>query len=280
MLLLFGTLICIAQGSFKTDWEKHGLKGKVKSVEDPDDTYLVRVTTYNEKGNITEIALGDEYCYANTKIVYDNKGNITEEYLDNAGGGAGTDSYKTIYVYNEKGKVIQRIGYSVLQTSQNKIDLGGKLGHGNYKESYTYDNAGRLVGREELYINYMGGLQHSKYSYKNDDGGRAVEELVEWPSYNSSVTRNKYKYGGNKIIEISTYEDDVFSTKITYKYDDKGNETEKCTYDKDGNLTSKQTSEYKFDAKGNWTERKTYNWKNGTIEGLDGIETRTIEYYD
>jgi hypothetical protein len=85
----------------------------------------------------------------------------------------------------------------------------------------------------------------------------------------------KYDDKGNCIECCSYNSDGSLRYKEIYKYDDKGNQIESCSYNSDGSLSSKQI--YKYDDKGNWVKEIIYK---GEAEIADKITEQIIEYYE
>jgi antitoxin component YwqK of YwqJK toxin-antitoxin module len=264
----------------KTDWEKDGLKGKVKSI---------REITYEAVEKFGKLTKGEIFCDESGCFVYqrkyDTKGNKIEEnrYYSN---GSLDDKYT--YKYDDKGNL----------TEENRYKSNGSL---DWKKTYKYDGKGN---RTELNIYDSDGSLDREYTYKYDDKGNLIEENY-YNSNGSLSWKYTYKYDGKgNNIEYNVYEDGSLDSKKTYKYDDKGNCIEMTEYNSDGSLKKKDTYKvavqddevkknihklldgifssnktYKYDDKGNWIEEISYDEIYYDTD-TPIITERTIEYYE
>jgi hypothetical protein len=84
----------------KTDWEKDGLKGKVKSVKE---------TIYEAVKENGEINKGNKEDLGNNLVEYDDKGNKIELIMYKSDGNL---DYKFTYEYDDKGSIIEGNSYN------------------------------------------------------------------------------------------------------------------------------------------------------------------------
>jgi hypothetical protein len=131
---------------------------------------------------------------------------------------SGGPPYYERYSYDEKGNLIEKIGYK--SNSSRLIS----------KETYKYDAKENEIELKEY--NSGGGLEGYEI-YKYDEKGNKIEA-----DYFSS--------GGN-LSNISKY-----------KYDEKGNETEYDIYNKDHDMRINSRNKYVYDKYGNWIKRISY----------------------
>jgi hypothetical protein len=223
----------------KNDWEKEGLKGKVKMVKEiisiesermgewEKDTDKITYQIFNEKGNEIE---ENEYkldgsLYNRAICKYDVKDNRIEMDFYNS---ENCFLEKFTYNYDDKGNMIEKNGYSFDDSLWSKI-------------IYKYDLNGNNI--EESNSKY-------KYIYKYDDKGNKTEY------YNCL--------------------DSSFFTKTIYKYDEKGNYIEEIIYNLDGSIYSKYTFKYEYDSYGNWLKKIRYKGERKT---LCLVTEREITYY-
>ncbi|MDR1897461.1 MAG: hypothetical protein LBR10_11790 [Prevotellaceae bacterium] len=220
----------------KTDVEKAGLKGEVKSVK------TVTYQAIEKSGKIT-------------------KGEI--------------DSLHTIeeYLYDSNGNLI----------AQNSYESGDHL-----KEihTYKYDSIGNRIETDRYYSN---GMLASKIIHQYDSTGNPIEDIYYRPDGSLSATSIfKYDTDGD-LIEENFYDPDgsLSSTAIFSefarkdKYDNCGNPIETIFYQPD-RILFKDTYKYKYDSKGNWTERISYYKKPNSVRKgkAYSITERTITYYE
>lgn len=134
----------------------------------------------------------------------------------------------------------------------------GKIERGRQKFSFAakFNDKGNQV--EKNSFNSDGSLDYN-CTYKYDDKGNKVKEncynsdgsLYKWYIYN-------YDDKGNKILEERFYKSGgvVRHTKLTRKYDEKGNQVEDNFYNSDGSLGARYI--YKYDDKRNLVESNFY----------------------
>jgi hypothetical protein len=141
---------------------------------------------------------------------------------------------------------------------------GNITGEFNYNANGSLNNRSTCIynnkGLRTHYIRYdAGGMAYDSIRYEYDNKGNLVEE-------NSFEDEAKYYYdnNGNRIGDNHYDPYDMNSImgipkiKITYKYDQKGNQIEKNRTEHDEDLGDTQdTWTYKYDDKGNIIEVKT-----------------------
>jgi hypothetical protein len=178
------------------------------------------------------------------------------------------------YIYNENGKLKQQ-------------DVKDYLGNLAYKDVYIYDEKGNIIelGRYDYtaedyyeYDDYYDDYYemeyiYEKYIYTYDPSGNAISE-----SYYGNETSSKYLYSYNdkgKMTEHAYYDDDNTLIEIVkYAYDEKGNVIEE-KYFKNGTTVDKiMTCTYEYDNRNNWTKCIIYE-NNIAIM----IKERKIEYF-
>ncbi|MDM7917869.1 MAG: hypothetical protein QUS12_01715, partial [Methanosarcina sp.] len=209
----------------RSDLEKLGLKGKVKSLTETTykgvrsmgensqrDPEIRESVFFNEKGNIT----GKIYHFyssgftSRTTCEYDRNGNLTEEKILND---KGEELQRTTCWYDEKGRITERIKTDFKMISQNI-------------EVFRYDENGRETERKNR-------------EYRA--GGRIITYVPGPAEQKPEVQRDEGK--------------DVWIT-VTSGYDDKGNKTEEKYYSSDGRLRSRDT--FRYDDKGRIIEASSY----------------------
>jgi len=137
----------------------------------------------------------------------------------------------------------------------------------HYGESETYDEQGNLIATVAV-----GADSRLRHSYVHVDARTVLEYWGEGPSF-----------------PVRKEDDYRLSAKFTYKYDGKGNRTEKSVFNKDGSLASKQ--KYTYNPKGRRisesTEvgkevrelvKSTYDDAGNVITRTSGTQTTTYRY--
>ena len=251
----------------KNVWEEANLKGKVKSYTE---------SRYNAEDRFGEIQKIEGSLYWKESFKYDDKGNLIEMI--------GYSNYT--FKYDDKGNRME----------ENYYNADGIL---SGKVNYNYDDKGNRI--EENYYN-ADGILSGKNTYKYDDKGNQIEGnnyKVDGSGLDlhlrlSGKYTYKYDKKGNQIENNKFNADGILFGKYTYRYDDKGNEIEKNDYNADGSLYHKETYKYddkgnkievngysnytykyEFDAKGNWIKKITF--KNQIPEN---ILERIYQYYE
>jgi antitoxin component YwqK of YwqJK toxin-antitoxin module len=230
----------------KNDWEKEGLKGKVK---------MVKEVKYNT--NDTLIKVQKEEMVFNEEITYNETGNIIEDTTYQFG----LLGCKNVFKYDNNGNRIEKNFY----VANDKLMS---------RAIYKYDSIWNCIERAEYNSDSSLG---TKITFKYDDKGNIVEEL-HYKSDGRPDSKFIYKFDDkrNKIEEYFYKSDGSLNNKTTFKYDDKGNYFESKKYKHNGKLDFKAKYKYVYDAYGNWIKRigmkdgrKTFYW----------VTEREIIYY-
>lgn len=274
----------------KSEREKDELKGAVKSVtvkearltktdgkfieETPVLNYIF---SYDLKGNKT----GADYYDNKTGVFlwkwrarFDASGKLTEfvTYEQN-----GSVSDKRIYTYNPANRKISEIFYKnnkpeyrtfYKYSRENRrvekltYNAEGKLA---FKRVYDYDSSGNAL--REFESDYEGATSDSadKWVYRYDTKGNLETKLFYGTDGEENWENDNYGYMG----------------KTVYVYDERENLIEKINYDSNNVIKNKENYDYKFDLKGNWTERTAYKklFKDGKeIKEIYSKTYRTIIY--
>ena len=257
----------------KTDLEKLGFKGKVKSVE------TIYYYAIEESGKITK-----EDIFVQTFYLFNKQGNLQEELIDFNDGG----QYQSKYVYDSQNNLIQNIyGFDgIYENIFYKYDNeGNKIEEVIYDENdslikkyiYDYDSQGNL--KKEFEYDSQG--LKSKKTYEYDSQGNLIKKKFYLP--NGKLDRKYiYKYDSQgKVIAEYRFTTKVrlalkLTNKYTYKYNSQGDLIEETLYKNDGSIEHKRSYEYEYDNQGNWIKAIEYNSK----ENQHYIITRKIEYYN
>ena len=303
-------IVAISNGTFaqtkKTDWEKNGLKGTVKSVSishykaidkfgiigkveklNTDTIEGVLFQKYNNKGcKIEEIECRNYYSKGviikvHTYNYFDNKQNIIERRVYNPDGSL---NYHEIYKYDDNNNMVEANSYKAdklsikvilkYDTKNNLIEESEYNPDGSLysKSFYQYDNKGNRIEKSTYGAN---GDIESKNVFIYDNNNNLIGEKEEnyYSKYKSSYEYSYiYDLKGNKIIEMysSKYSTRNYNTIKTYEYDEKNRLIEYC----DGN---DNIEFFKYDNQGNWIEKIK---SKGKAKIPMTITERTIEYYE
>ena len=271
-LLFFITCICNAQDK-KIDWEKDGLKGKVKSIA---------AKYYKAMDKFGSISKGVEVggvCDGNILTEYDNDGYITKHihsycvdattFIDTVL--FGYDNNYNVISINSKTYYCESHHSESLVTHFKYNDSGKKIEESEYKSDgslirkyiYKYDDKGNRI---EISQYKSDGSLRGKYICKYDDKGNEIER--SWYKSDGSLDWKcicRYDYKGNEV-ERSWYKPDgSLDWTCVYKYDDKGNKIEESEYKPDGSNEWKDI--YKYDDKENNEEKNRYKYDESFKKG-------------
>lgn len=229
---LFQLTLCflfapIVAAQVKSDREKAGLAGPVRSVESSRVEYslkggksvegrriVIQKTTYNKEGNKTE------------QLTFNEDGSILEKTLcDYAPSEMTCKEYSPIVDKN-------------LATPRRHV--------------YKLDNRGNVV---EYAGHELNGTLGDKFFYEYDANGNKTEEVF-YSSNGSRTGKLVYSYdnNGNRLTETSYDADDSVSWRSVNSYDARGHRSARLQYQRD---LLRYKMVYKYDSNGRITEEET-----------------------
>lgn len=233
-LLLVLSCAAPARPQSKSDAEKSGLFGRVKSVELGRIEYPLKdgrgvegkripvsLTTFNEDGNTAEVT----------------------SFKD-----GGSVSGKISYLYDGQGRGVGTEGYSVTgQGMEEKI----------YRQKIVYTLDGRGNRVEEAGYQTDGTLSH-RHLFKYDAKGNKVEALYyAWNGARVGKIVYAYDDRGNELTQTSYNADDSVSHKTVTTYDARGNKTESVQYQGE---TLRYRMLHRYDEQGRPKEHETFEY--------------------
>ena len=267
-----------AQSKKKSDAEREGLRGKVKSVNEK----------YYEEKRIFFGLISIKVQFWDEFKEFNNNGNIIYEEKPSYHGGDYRD--REFYKYNERGDCIEKI--------DSNYENGNKYSYLSRYE-YIYDKKGNI--REEKWYSYN--KLNYNYYYKYDDKGNCIEELskgikdstfskdiykrdtngqmIVWERYNKlgdfdSKLVYKLDESGNRI-KVEYYNEDLNKERETiYIYNSEGDVIIEIHYDVKSKRTYSKIYSYQYDDNFNWIKRIEYN----EDMNVNYITKRKIKYYD
>ena len=256
----------------KTDLEKSGIFGKVKSIRETnysvsnkaenngkENIVLDNFTSYDLDGNRQKMSeYKDDTLFSYITYKYDHNNVLVgcDEY------NADNSLYLSIsYSSNDKGFVIDAYYNRILQ------------------KTYDIDRLSIAVEYDKYYQNLF-----THVSYKNDFKGNVLEEKYFTDQGNLSYKLTyKYDYKYNKV-EIKYYNNSGnLSWRKKLKYDSKGNKTESKFFESN-RLAMVSKYVYEFGQNHNWVKRietrKLYdNFFATDLNDNTVITIRKIKYY-
>ena len=272
-----GEVIEILTNEYTFHYDQNGniLEEKHRKWSDNQNEYTIESTNYiyNKEGKIAEMyerngdsqhPLTDEYTYK--KIYsYDDKGKLVElAYYDMEG----NPQKKYLHQYDEQKREIKQTYYEYYKSKDGEI------------KEYLWDTTTTKYDEKSDSVEtiYDRGISNMKITTKFDENRNMIEEICEC-GYDRENEIYKYEYNEHGEI-IMVYKDYfkneiLLETEIT-KYDN-GNSIEFITqeYDENGKETDNTKSVYTNDEYGNMIKRVHYI--NGKLTSITRAE---IEYYD
>lgn len=266
----------------ETDWERDGLKGKIKEIIVGDEVF-----EYNENGFRTKATNQQLWCVLGYEEMgsfiykYDSSGRIIQKicYNSTRNGGAARplDDYRNgeiegwrfasdyrgeEYVYSEGDTMIVNYNYNQKGDSLFFVVNEGK------DTIWHPKNQWYITRYEEIYYPSVGGL-------KFDNKGR-VSILFGIP-HTAYMDMHYYYTDKDQLIKDCWVNSKNGNTEYIslYKYDNNGNVTKKITEDSGDTWTFDY--KYIYDKRGNWIERtESFSSKN---DNSRQTTKRIIEYY-
>lgn len=188
---------CQESKAQKNDWQREGLKGRVKEAKD------VIYTVRDKSGKISSRDIALDY----TKV-FDGNGNLIELVIHNRN----WDTVKTNIrnKFDEKGNRVEKSSYVLDTILMDRYE-------------YKFDDKGNDV-EWEAYNNL--GAMYRKGICKYDNKGKKIEESV-YDSKNTFINSSVFRYdeSGNIVEEDSYVESNklINTTTNKYEFDSKGN---------------------------------------------------------
>ena len=229
-----------------SDLVQQNLKGKVKSITET--TTNIDSTGAEKPDSLTNYTYFDEKGYQTAYMKKDSSGKVVSEEFATRN----DDGVVTEFGSKKDGKIVSRVETEI---SEDGKYLGGK----------RYDSTGKQDG---YYKDLMQNEYAIVYSGKLFDMNDKLKETFD-------MKYDKTHFLGGKVTDSTgktTYEG-------TAKVNDKGDMSEEeYTYVADGqSKAEKKTYKYdNYDDKGNWTQRTTYDDKNKPTQ----VVKRSLMYYE
>jgi len=255
----------------KSDLEKDGLKGKVKTIhvfyfdKADEKTLAINPLTILKKDTSKHLIINyDENGYLAQHIMSNGKILLINRY----------DSLSNTVIcskYSEDDKIIS-LDTSLLDENGNRVediyksyDTDGGLS----RTSYNIDVKGNMLESDT----YTNGKFAYKWTYKYDESGNRIED-DQFYLLDSFIQKWVYKYDDKRNnIEMGLYTDSLVE-RYEYKYNDRGNMIAESHYGSDDKLIESASYKYDFDDKGNWIRCIA----NGKMKRVP-VTIRVIEYY-
>jgi hypothetical protein len=255
----------------KNDWQKEGLKGRVKSEKlydyydaqkygdinplsiNKNDTNFRMIIRYDLKGKL----LGWEGRNGKKLLVcnYDQSGNMSSQMKYD---GKGNLIHRDTFKYDDKANLIEHTGTRLEKDTS------------RFKYVYKYDEKGNQLEFENNSISHN---FYQKFVYKYDDMGHKIED-VEYDNNGQYNMMWIYKYDehGNKT-EMDLYGDSLIY-KQYFKYDENGSIIEGWRWYGDNSMWDHFYYTVEYDEEGNWIKKVCTDNTEGPP-----VRIRVIEYY-
>ncbi len=269
--LVFKSTYLCDDGGNKVEWDSYYVER--------DQSYSFKETySYDDRGNKIEYVTSlcrysCVYDSRNRRVSmseYDEKGNLVA---------------KSFYHYDEKDNLTESTRYynvepnaefypKYKQKPEPVADDENVEWLFAAKVNYWFDSDNRMVEQFKHRVGHDTVDVRTLYGY--DAAGNITEEREFRDSLLFLRKTWSFDEKGNKV-ESCVYADSTLKSRETWGYDDYGNILEWASFDKEGVRIAKSSIEYRYDSKGNWTE-KQYSDCSET-EG-ECLLLREIEYYD
>lgn len=236
-----------------------GLKGNVKTF---------KVTTYKAVDSFGIVKRGDKADFWKGDIVsvFDRQGYKTEmNYYDKEANLTQKILYKynnnqkrtTRDVYASSGKLINRNIYFYDEGGY-KVAYKGYNAKGEIMESFIYKNDDKGRELEEVCSKTTASFC-GKYTYAYNEAGKITQLCRYKNTHKQAEDCEKYTYdkSGN-LVETSLYKDNNLVYRVAHKYNKSGDEINQRLFDNKGTLTKEKKFTYKYDTRGNWTEKTEF----------------------
>lgn len=248
---------------------------------------LYETQYYTGEGKLSFLSRFDENGKAAETVFYDKSGEIDNKTTYSHGINGTTkevryqkgDVIRSTEITDGDGRMLTKMEFSEDGTlSRNQVcQYDGPITACKKRECLSYNSAGILTYKE-TFDHVTKRREDSRYfesgkmkSYELREGSGLTDKLLEMDFYEEDGSYRKQmmvtfaksygkRKGGSisKASEVTSYNaEGKLKSKLTYTYDDKGNETEVMFYDGSGKLISHNKHEYIFDAEGEILEDKT-----------------------
>jgi len=272
ILMFAGMLLATAP---RTDWQKGGLQGKVKSLRT-----IYETIKYNPQGFRVSITSGDDSNYnGETNYSYDSANRLLTVIAKNA---FHEEIHRITNTYDAAGLLIKTVNKGIEGNESDKFEYNAKKqlsGKKNYYEDgrlfeateYIYDAAGNKT-RENIYNSDMELSEYINYVY---DASNKLVEKWEWTVPATEMPDTMYKYNAQGLVtEENAYYMDELESRDKFSYDNYGNVTRNVAESGYSDYTETHTYIYTYDKQGNWLTKEWYS-EGDLIEKTE----RTITYY-
>lgn len=239
----------------------------VRVEEDDGEDVVAKVFLYNLTG---KLIFKKEYENKTLKKVttykYNSQSLLTEKVYENLKAkGFGSNPYtKTIYKYNANRKCIYKGEFN-----KKGVELDVRI--------YEYSNNDlTFVEKDKRKDSYVVQFKETK-----DAIGNVIEKtLYDYNGKQEKRMVNTYDANNNRLTYVEYDENDALAKRITETYNQYNDPKEYIVFYAENVKTKRSESItkywYKYDKKGNWTQRASYN--GGDEYSSDEVK-RTLSYY-
>ncbi|OQP66460.1 hypothetical protein A3860_13290 [Niastella vici] len=251
---------------------------------------LSRLVYYDKDGRekSTAYQFYESRIPATSLCMYDKDGRKTEEYYRIDEKGRLSSFTKTIFEYNESGKLARTIAFDFMRRMKEGIVRGLGTSGGcivsdedyepkrswalNTVWNYVYDKEGNLI---EKFRSFPRDMYQDRYLYKYDNRGRLIEERSFSQGHLYYVESYQYYDGGYEYTRVLYDEDgtrakqwnDSLETIDTFRYavDRFNNQLEEKIIEEGGRLVSRDRNYY--DKKNRIIRKEIYD-EDGKLLGF------------
>jgi hypothetical protein len=190
-------------------------------------------------------------------VTYDEYGNTTERVVNHPDG---TLHWKVIWIgrsmHDSHGRETERVSCNASDEVTSRT-------------VFIYDSS----GNQTKVITYNASQEITSYSTFEYDGKGQKIRADHFNADGSTRASDVFTYDSHGYPSEVTHSEGILQHRDSYKYDDRGNETEWAVFDKDGKRIIKVALEYRDDSRGNPTKFLRY-------DSNDKVRSREVYSYE
>lgn len=144
---------------------------------------------------------------------------------------------------------------------------------------YVYDSKGNWIKRTQYSASKPRTLEQAANSY--DNKGHLMKRTI----LEHGKTKSTERFQNGRVVEWYQYSLDgsleSLESRTVNHYDERGNEVESLTYDKNNHLKTHIVYAYEYDSRGNWIKANSQVVvKDGKLSKDASVITRVLTYYE
>ncbi len=216
--------------------------------------HLIKEKICDLKEAVEKLSLQKD-CLFISEITFNQQGRVSQDKITNLN--IKEMDFTTNYQYDDNNKLTSTVRYKNNELFEKSVVL-------------KYSKNG-LVTKQE-YFNQQG-KEITTFTAEYDNTNNLTDLIIYYSGETTNKFQRKTEYQGNKKLSTKEYNNDKLSTEKYFEYNKEGFvSVEKIIKPEKSTLTIK----YKYDDKGNWTEKVFYDEQGEPVK----ITEREITYYE